>query len=78
MTEDEGVTEVWNNYFQKLLNEEYDWKREDLGVADPVSGPAERINLEEISVAVDRAKAGKCLRLWVGQDCSGLLTYVIQ
>ena len=53
------IKEVWKEYFEKLLNEEFDWDRNSLPEAEPVSGPAEKISVVEVRAAIAKAKSGK-------------------
>jgi hypothetical protein len=43
VVEHEKMKEVWREYFEKLLNEEFDWNNSSLDGVKPVSGPAEEI-----------------------------------
>ena len=42
-----------------MLNEEFDWNRNSLGLGDAVAGPAELLSVEEIRSAISKAKSGK-------------------
>ena len=57
--DDSRIKEVWKEYFEKLLNEEFEWNKELLEDASPTSGPAERITEEEVRVALAKTKVGK-------------------
>src|SRR5208282_878816 len=57
--DDSRIKEVWKEYFEKLLNEEFEWDKELLEDASPTSGPAERITEEEVRVALAKTKVGK-------------------
>ena len=36
------VMETWRQYYNNLLNEEFDWNKDSLVQLDPVQGPCER------------------------------------
>src|SRR5580692_2836165 len=57
--EQEKLMEVWRQYFQKLLNEEFVWNKESLGTEDAVAGPAEEITTSEVRTAISKMKSGK-------------------
>ena len=46
-----GVRDIWSEYYEKLLNEESDWRRDKLEKVDPVNGPAEDIKASEVREA---------------------------
>ena len=50
---------VWKDYFDQLLNEEFDWCREGLEKTDEVCGPSERITVSEVREALGKSKSGK-------------------
>jgi hypothetical protein len=57
---DEGeIRDRWKEYFDQLLNEEYDWDRCNLTEAGAVCGPSEEISEEEVFKAVGAMKNGK-------------------
>jgi len=43
LAEEEKVKERWRSYFDKLSNEEFDWKRDDLDNDNMVYGPINKI-----------------------------------
>ena len=57
--DDSRIKEVWKEYFEKLLNEEFQWNKDLLEDASPTSGPAERITEEEVRVALAKQKLTK-------------------
>src|ERR1700757_5131075 len=59
LTDENEIKEVWKDYFEKLLNEEFEWDQGSLEKADAVSGPCERISVEEVKSALASAKSGK-------------------
>ena len=59
MVEEERVRDVWAAYYEKLLNEEFDWNRNELSDADAVSGPLEEISMQEVRAAIHKMKSDK-------------------
>lgn len=59
ITEENEIKEVWKEYFEKLLNEEFHWDRNGLETGDAVNGPCERISMEEVRSALEASKSGK-------------------
>jgi len=59
VTEEEGIKEVWKAYFDKLLNEEFEWDKKGLERVDEVCGLIESITVEEVNDALGKAKSGK-------------------
>jgi len=53
------VRERWKVYFDKLLNEEFEWNTEGLTAVEKVSGPAEYISFKEVKSAIASAKSAK-------------------
>ena len=53
------VRKIWKGHFDKLLNEEFEWNKNDLPSADVVCGPCEIITPEEVKVAIGETKVGK-------------------
>ena len=41
--DDSRIKQVWKEYFEKLLNEEFYWNKDLLEDANSTSGPADRI-----------------------------------
>jgi hypothetical protein len=44
-------------YFEKLLHEEFNWNKE-LEQGNQISGPSEKITVEEVEAAIKKAKDG--------------------
>ena len=59
VVEEERVKDVWAACYEKLLNEEFDWNRNDLIDADVVSGPLEEISIEDVRAAIHKMKNDK-------------------
>jgi hypothetical protein len=59
VTEEGKIKEVWKEYFEQLLNEEFDWDKEKLEEANEVHGPSEEITIGEVKAAIMKAKTGK-------------------
>ena len=57
--DDSRIKQVWKEYFEKLLNEEFEWNKDLLEDASPTSSPAERITEEEVRAAIAKTKVGK-------------------
>ena len=48
-----------NGYFNKLLNEEFEWDKDGLAMVNKVSGPAEIITYSGVKAAIAMTKSGK-------------------
>lgn len=59
LTQDNEITEGWQSYFHKLLNEEF--PRTEILTLPPVSGPVEAITYIEVKKAIDLMKGGKAV-----------------
>ena len=63
VTDESEIREVWSSYFEKLLNEEFEWNRDflkDLREEGSSSdGPVETITEEEVRTAIKQMKKGK-------------------
>ena len=46
VVESDKVREVWREYYDRLLNEEFPWNESNLDARDAVNGPAEYISCE--------------------------------
>src|SRR5664279_6408740 len=57
--EEAKIKNVWKECFEELLNEEFDWKKENLEQVSKVPGECEGITFEEVKVAIKKAKLGK-------------------
>jgi hypothetical protein len=61
VVDQDELKDVWRRYFEKLLNEEFDWDRDSLEAGHAVSGPAEEIAASEVREAIGKMKAGKAV-----------------
>jgi hypothetical protein len=59
VVDEEKTMEIWKRYYEKLLNEEFDWNKSNLESASAVSGPSERISTSEVRAAIAKSKSGK-------------------
>jgi len=59
VTEEAKIRMVWKEYFEELLYEEFDWKKDNLEHIRVVPGEGEEITFEEVKVAITKAKTGK-------------------
>ena len=50
---------VWHDYFEKLLNEEFDWDRNGLDNTQVVDGKPEEISVAELRIAIKKMMLGK-------------------
>ena len=57
--DDNSKKEAWSSHYTWLLNEEFEWSRDDLITADPVEGPAVWIQREWVKQAITEMKCGK-------------------
>ena len=58
VNEDEQM-EVWRAHYDKLSNEEFPWNKDTLTEVDAVSGPCEKISIEEVRTAIKNIKSNK-------------------
>ena len=49
----------WKIYFDKLLNEEFEWNKDGLTAVDKVCEPAEIISCSKMKSAITKTKSGK-------------------
>ena len=56
--ENSRMLEVWREYYEKLLNEEFMWRRDCLETLAPIEGPCEQFSVEEVRNAIHLAKNG--------------------
>src|SRR4029077_11194203 len=57
---DEGkIRGIWKDYFNQLLNEEFQWDRSGLDESDAVCGPSEKISEVAVREGVGAQKIGK-------------------
>ena len=63
VTDESEVREVWSSYFEKLLNEEYEWNRDFLNdFQEDESSTVESgelITEQEVKIAIKQMKKGK-------------------
>ena len=57
------VMETWRQYYNNLLNEEFDWNKGSLVQLDPVQGPCERFSVLVVKAAILKANLVKQLAL---------------
>jgi hypothetical protein len=57
--EDDKVREIWAQYFEKLLNEQFDWDRSNLETCSPNEGNCKPITEEEVKEALAKMKKWK-------------------
>jgi hypothetical protein len=55
---DAKTKEIWKSYYEKLLNEEFDWNKNDLEIVSAVCGPSESISTAEVGAAIAKSKSG--------------------
>ena len=53
------MLEVWREYYEKLLNEKFMWRRDGLETLAPTEGPCEQFTVEEVRNAIHLVKNGK-------------------
>ena len=59
VTGEADVKDRWKIYFDKLLNEEFEWNKDGLTAVEKVYGPAEIISCSEVKSAITKTKPGK-------------------
>ena len=57
--ENSRMLEVWREYYKKLLNEEFMWRRNGLETLAPTEGPCEQFTAAEVRNAIHLAKNDK-------------------
>ena len=58
-TSDKDKHNAWQEHYQRLLNEEFDWEKESLMLDDPTIGPCPEITTKEVKDALLKMKRGK-------------------
>ena len=53
------ILKVWKEHYEKLINEEFIWKRDGLETLSSMKGPCEPFAVEEVRNAIHSAKNGK-------------------
>ena len=61
VVEEEKLLEIWRAYYDKLSNEEFAWDKETLTEAGKISGPCEKITVQEVKAAVAKMKNNKAV-----------------
>jgi len=59
VVDDAKTMEIWKRYYEKLLNEEFDWNKNNLENVNAVCGARERISTSEVRAAIAKSKSGK-------------------
>ena len=52
-TNEEEVKQIWKDYYDKLLNEEFEWDKDSLEWNHAVLGPIQEIPEAEVKVFLD-------------------------
>ena len=58
-TSDKGKLKAWQEHYERLLNEEFDWDKENLIFTEPTIGPPPEIATEDVKAALFKMKNGK-------------------
>ena len=53
---DEEKKKAWKQHYERLLNVEFPWRKEDLSVADPVLGPSTLVTQEMVEKSINKMK----------------------
>ena len=56
------ILEVWREHYEKLMNEEFIWKRDGLETVAPTEGPCKPFTVEEVKNTIHSPKNGKAAR----------------
>src|SRR2546425_1028106 len=64
IVEEEGIMQRWKEYYEQLLNEEFDWNKDSIGSiggTDKVEASVDEreISVSEVRLAIAKAKSGK-------------------
>src|SRR3989441_1794947 len=64
IVEEEGIMQRWKEYYEQLLNEEFDWNKDStgsIGGTDKVEASVDEreISVSEVRLAIAKAKSGK-------------------
>src|SRR4051812_4863015 len=64
IVEEEGIMQRWKEYYEQLLNEEFDWNKDSIGSIGEMnkveaSVDEREISVAEVSSAISMAKSGK-------------------
>ena len=58
-TNEKEVKQIWKDYYDKLLNEEFEWDKESLEQNHAVLGPTQEISEAEMKASLDQMNSGK-------------------
>jgi hypothetical protein len=53
------IKDVWKQYFEQLVNDEFDWNRNGLDIQYSVVGPTKEISFSEVKAAITKMKDNK-------------------
>ena len=79
VVEEEGIMQRWKEYYEQLLNEEFDWNKDNIGSFDVMnkeeaSVDERLISVYEVRLAIGKAKSGKAAGeagvRWVADICN--------
>src|SRR6266516_3138462 len=61
IVEEGGIMQRWKEYYDQLLNEEFDWIKDSSGEMNKVVTPVDErvISVAEVRLAISKAKSGK-------------------
>src|SRR2546425_1622123 len=64
VVEEEGIMQRWKEYYEQLLNEEFDWNKDNIGSIgvmnrEEASVDERLISVSEVRLAIAKAKSGK-------------------
>src|SRR2546425_13216685 len=64
VVEKEGIMQRWKEYYEQLLNEKFDWNKDNIGSIDVMnreeaSMDERLISVYEVRLAIGKAKSGK-------------------
>jgi Reverse transcriptase (RNA-dependent DNA polymerase) len=59
VADDAGTMDIWRRHYEKLMNEEFDWDKNNLENVDAVCGPREWISTSAVGAAIAKSKSGK-------------------
>src|SRR5206468_11550109 len=64
VVEEEGIMQRWKEYYKQLLNEEFDWNKDNIGSIDVMnreeaSVDERLISMAEVKLAIAKPKSGK-------------------
>ena len=62
---DEEKKKAWKKHYERLLNVEFPWSKEDLSVPDPVLGPPILVTQEMVEKPINKMEKGQALVLQV-------------